>query len=372
MNRPAMSIARRNMVAGKGRTALSILGVAIATLLLLFVIGLYRGWNSGLVRYINDTHANVWVVGKGADSFFTPSIIFTTQLVPIRQMDGVKELDTIIGKPVNIRRGDDSWQSYVIGFDTKAGVGGPVEVSEGTGTPKYGEIVIDDVLARSAGLGVGDEVVIGRQPIKIVGISKGGNLVLAQLSFVNFDQGRSTVLGVDAIVNFALLRTDPGRADDVVARINSTVPGVTAFRTDTFASNSQEVLHRSVLPILLVIVLLAVIVGTIVVGLTVYTAVVEKEREFGVLKALGVTPTGLGRVVLEQSLVSAAAGFVLGLALTYVVSWLAQTTIPQVNTVLRWQDAAIVLGASIVMSLIAGLLPMQRVIRVDTLSVFKA
>src|SRR5204862_1194344 len=105
-----------------------------------------------------------------------------------------------------------------------------------------------------------------------------------------------SVLGVDAIVNFALIQAEPGRADDVVANINANVPGVTAFKADTFASNSQAVLHRSVLPILLVIVLLAVIVGTIVVGLTVYTAVVEKEREFGVLKALGLTPAGLGRV----------------------------------------------------------------------------
>jgi putative ABC transport system permease protein len=366
-----MSVARRNMMAGKGRTLLSIAGVAIATVLLLFVLGLYRGWNDGLVRYIRETRADVWVVGSGADSFFTPSILFNSSLVDVRQTPGVTDMTSIIGKPMNIRRGRDSWQTYVVGFDTSA-AGGPVEVSQGSGKPKFGEIVIDDVLARTSGLGIGDEVRVGTASLKVVGISKGGNLVLAQLSFVNMDQGRRSVLGIDAIVNFALLQTEPGRSHEVVDAINRNVPGVTAFDSATFAENSQAVLQRSVLPILLVIVLLAVVVGTIVVGLTVYTGVVEKEREFGVLKALGQTAMGLCRVVFEQSMVCGLAGFVAGLGTTYLVSWAASAVVPQVTTVVRWQDVLLVLAATAIMSLVAGLLPMQRVVRVDTLSVFKA
>ena len=62
-----LSVARRNMGAGKARTAFSVAGVAVATLLLCFVVGLYRGWNEELVTYIHDTRADIWVVGKGAD-----------------------------------------------------------------------------------------------------------------------------------------------------------------------------------------------------------------------------------------------------------------------------------------------------------------
>ena len=48
-----MSIARRNMQAGKARTAFSVAGVAVATLLLCFVVGLYRGWNDAIGAYIH-------------------------------------------------------------------------------------------------------------------------------------------------------------------------------------------------------------------------------------------------------------------------------------------------------------------------------
>jgi len=365
-----MSVARRNMMAGKGRTALSIAGVAIATLLLLFVLGLYRGWSDGIVRYIRETKTDVWVVGKGADSFFTPSIVFNTAVFNVSQTPGIKRTDTIIGRPMTLRHGGNGWQAYVIGFDTE-GAGGPVEIAEGSGKPGDGEIVIDEVLAKTSGWNVGDDLQAGLRSLKVVGISRGGNLVLAQLAFVNKDEAR-TLLGVDSVVNFVLLQTAPGQTANVVASINKSANGVTAFDAATFGDNSQKVLHRSMLPILLVIVLLAVVVGTIVVGLTVYTAVVEKEREFGVLKALGVTAAGLTRVVFEQSLICGALGFALGVGLTYLVSWLAGLAIPQVVPVFRLQDMALVLLAAGLMSVVAALLPMQRVIRVDTLSVFKA
>lgn len=374
---PTMSIARRNMLAGKARTAFSIAGVAIATLLLLFVIGLYRGWNEELVGYIRETPADLWVVSNGSDSFFTPSIMFNTSIAKMRGVDGVESVQPLLGRPMKIRRPGpttagvgDGWDTYIVGFEKDTG--GPVHVKKGSGKPEVGQIVIDDVLARTAGLDVGDEVQAGLRRLKVVGISTGGNLVLAQLSFVAKEEAQN-LLGVDAIVNFGLVKVKPGQSPDAVGdRIEAEVKGTSAFRSATFADNSQKVLQRSILPILLVIVLMAVIVGTIVVGLTVYTAAVEKQREFGILKALGVPAPGLLRVVFEQSLICGAVGFVAGLALTYLVSWLAQMALPQVVTLFRWQDILLVLAATALMSIVAALIPMQRVIRVDTLSVFKA
>ena len=369
MKRPTMSVAIRNLAAGKMRTLFSVLGVAVATLLLTFVVGLYRGWSEELVTYIRDTDAQIWVVGDGADSFFTPSLFFRTTLIEVQQTKGVTKVDELVGRPMKLRTADGRWDSYILGHNPE-GSGGPVHVKKGSGTPKIGEIVIDDVLARTSGLDVGDEVSAGLRTLKVIGISTGGNLVLAQLSFVNLEEARILV-GLGAVVNFALISTDDPDVEAVRARVDA-VPGVTAISAGTFASNSQKVLQRSVLPILLVIVIMAVIVGTIVVGLTVYTAVIEKEREFGVLKALGVPGTGLLRVVFEQSLVCGAAGFVLGVVGAYFVSAVAQLFIPQVATLFRWQDIGLILVATGLMSLVAGFLPMQRILRIDTLSVFKA
>ena len=375
--KPTMSIARRNMMAGKARTAFSVLGVAIATLLLLFVIALYRGWNQELVGYIRETDADLWVVSSGSDSFFTPSVMFSAVLPKMRATEGVASVQPLVGRPMKLRQPGptidgvgEGWDTYVIGFNKEAG--GPIRVKKGSGTPKVGEIVIDDVLARTAGVKLGDTVQLGLRTLKVVGISGGGNLVLAQLSFVAKEES-DILTGIDAIVNFALVKTKSGESPVAVGdRIETNVQGVTAYTSSQFADNSQKVLRRSILPILFVIVLMAVIVGTIVVGLTVYTAAVEKEREFGILKAIGVPGPGLLRVVFEQSLICGAIGFVVGVALTVLVANAAQMILPQVVTLFRWQDIMLVLAATALMSLVASLIPMQRVIRVDTLSVFKA
>jgi putative ABC transport system permease protein len=366
-----LSVGLRNLRAGLARTAFSVAGVAVATLLLSFVLALYRGWNDELVAYIHETPADVWVMGEGADSFFTPSLMFSATLVEVGNVDGVDEVRPLIGRAMKLRHGEDGWDSYIIGFDAGA-AGGPVRMKEGSGEPAIGEIVIDEVLARVSGLGVGDEVQAGLRTLRVVGISRGGNLVLAQLSFVNAAEAR-ILTGVEAIVNFALVRIEPGADADVVAAgIEAEVDSVDALPADTFATNSQEVLQRSVIPILLVIVIIALIVGTVVVGLTVYTSVIEKEREFGILKAVGVRPLELVRIVLEQSLATGLAGALLGVGLAWVCARVANRFFPQVVTLFRGEDIAFVLLAAIAMTVVAALVPLLRVLRVDTLSVFKA
>ena len=193
-------------------------------------------------------------------------------------------------------------------------------MKEGTGAPGSGEIVIDDVLARTAGFDLGETVTVGDRPFKIVGISTGGNNVIYQLSFVSKDEARKLV-GLDGVEGFGLVETEPGRDVDVAAAINGRVDGVTAFRSRTYADMSRKVLQRSMLPILSVVLVLVFVVGAVVVGLTIYTATLEKEREFRVMKALGTPNKFLAIAVVEQSLLCGLIGFLLGYATDLLVTF---------------------------------------------------
>ena len=366
-----LSVGLRNLRHGLARTAFSIAGVGVATLLLCFVIALYRGWNDELVAYINETPVDVWVMGEGVDNFFTPSLLFSATLVEVNNVEGVEQVKPLVGRAMKLKQGDKGWDSYVIGFDANS-AGGPVRVKEGSGQPEPGQIVVDDVLARIAGLEIGDEVQAGTRTLTVSGISEGGNLVLAQLSFVSVIEARILV-GNDAVMNFALVTAAPGSdPSEVASAIEREVGSVEALEASVFARNSQRVLQRSVVPILAVIVIMAIIVGTVVVGLTVYTSVIEKEREFGILKAVGVPARELVRIVLEQSLVTGLAGFVAGVVFAWVAAQLAGAAIPQVATIFRPSDISWVLLATAVMTVVAAIVPLYRVLRVDTLSVFKA
>ena len=112
-------------------------------------------------------------------------------------------------------------------------------------------------------------------------------------------------------------------------------------------------------------------VGLSVAGLTIYTATVEKSREYGILKAEGITNRFLYRVVIEQSLVTSALGFVLGVSLIIFIAPFAQGLVPQFVVFVRWQDILGITGATLLMALIAAFIPVRRLAHIDPVTVFK-
>ena len=81
---------------------------------------------------------------------------------------------------------------------------------------------------------------------------------------------------------------------------------------EDFAQETRDRILSNILPILIVVLIVAFVVGLAVAGLTIYTATVEKSREYGILKAEGFTNPYLYRVVFEQSMVTGVLGFLVG------------------------------------------------------------
>jgi putative ABC transport system permease protein len=95
---------------------------------------------------------------------------------------------------------------------------------------------------------------------------------------------------------------------------------------------------------------IAVIVGFLVIFQSMYTAVLERTREIGILKSMGASKMAIVGVVLRECAVLAAAGVVVGVAGTYGVRSLIFHVFPtqHFEITARWliQGAAIAfLGA---------------------------
>jgi putative ABC transport system permease protein len=143
------------------------------------------------------------------------------------------------------------------------------------------------------------------------------------------------------------------------------------FTKDEFAANTRDRILSNVLPILLVVLLLAFIVGLAVAGLTIYTATVEKAREYGILKAVGFKNGYLFRTVLEQSIVTGFLGFLIGVGLTLAISRFASDLVPQFVTYIRPADIGFVAVATLVMSAVAAYIPVRRLSSIDPVAAFK-
>jgi putative ABC transport system permease protein len=157
-----------------------------------------------------------------------------------------------------------------------------------------------------------------------------------------------------------------------VETVEGADPRFVAFTREEFAANTRERILSNVIPILLMVLGLAFIVGLAVSGLTIYTATVEKQREYGILKAVGFKNSFLYRVVLEQSLVTGVLGFSVGVGLTIFITLFASDFVPQFVTYVRPVDIAFVAAVTLVMSAIAAYIPVRRLASIDPVAVFKA
>jgi putative ABC transport system permease protein len=244
---------------------------------------------------------------------------------------------------------------------------------EGKSPPGPGEVVIDKETSERHGVDIGDRLVRGVGSLRVVGKTSGGDFVFTQVAFVTLETAVDFLeLDRETERTFFLLRlNDPGEAEALAERLEANAQGVVFFTGDEFADETRQRILGNILPMLVVVLAVAFIVGLSVAGLTIYTATVEKSREYGILKAEGFTNGYLYRVVLEQSLVTSVLGFALGAGATVLIAPIARDLVPQFVVWVRWQDLLMITGATLFMAVMAAFVPIRRLAEIDPVIVFK-
>jgi putative ABC transport system permease protein len=234
-------------------------------------------------------------------------------------------------------------------------------------------VVIDEETRDRYGVEIGQQLLRGAESLAVVGIARGGDFVYTQVAFVTIETAIDFLNLEPRTVRTFMVVTlvDPGERDSLARRLENATPGVKYVAPEQFASETRDRILGNILPILIVVLILAFIVGLAVAGLTIYTATVEKTREYGILKAEGFGNPFLYRVVFEQSMITGLMGFLLGAGMTLLMAPFAQDAVPQFVVFVRWQDILGIAGATILMSLFAAYIPIRRIAGIDPVTVFK-
>ncbi|MEX0785698.1 MAG: FtsX-like permease family protein [Dehalococcoidia bacterium] len=364
-------LTRQNLLSEKVGFLISVAGIALSVFLIAFLLSLYRGWDEGVGRFVERVDADVWVAREGTSDFLNAASILPTDMGrDLGRVDGVSEAFPVIVRPMNVTADGKEIGAQLVGYDPESGVGGPHKHESGAETPGQDEVIIDTAFGKQNGVGIGDSIEAAGRSLEIVGESSGGDFVFTQTMFVSLETARD-MLGMDDWNTFYLLQLDGGAgADAVIASIEQDFEATGAFESDEFAEATRNRIMKSVIPILIVVLALAFVVGVAITGLTIYNSTVEKAREYGILKAIGFTNRYLFRLVMEQSVVTCMLGFVLGAGGTILATRFVSDFVPQFVTLLRWQDLLMVLGTTLIMSVIAAVLPVRRIANVDPVSVF--
>lgn len=365
-------LAARNLLSEKMRFAFSAAGIGLAVFLITVLLAIFQGWNNKVGGFVSEVDADIWIARAGTTDFINAASILPGDMgEELRSRDDVSAVYPMIVRPMAFEKDGDKVEIHLIGYDVESGIGGPAKIVKGVGEPTGNEIVIDEVLAKISGVSIGDELQSSGMTLKVIGIASGGNFAFTQAGFVAEDTA-AELLGMGDLVTFWLVNLNEGA--DVVAvsdDIASTTPGVEVFTSEEFASATRHRILDNVLPILFLIVGLAFVVGIAITSLTIYTATIERAREFGIMKAIGFDNRDLYSLVVMQSVITGAIGFVFGVALTLLLSATIDLAMPAFVMLVRPLDVLLVLLCTVFMAAAAAIVPARHVGGVDPAIAFK-
>lgn len=369
-----LKLAWRNLIHERSRLAISVGGVALAMLLILVMNGIFAGSEEHAVIYIRNQPASVWLMQAGVENIHMGSSILPADAVTrVKRVPGVREAVGVLYGSAYIEIGDTFVPSYLFGTDAKAPFGGPWSLVEGSADLGLRDIVIDRVLARRYGLGLGDKVSILGYELTIAGLGEGMYGIATNLVFVN-KAALALAMGVSP-QSASYILVQPETKTDIrtlMQELRLAVPEANILDQDTFVMKERDLIRQMGADVLLAMNTVAYIIGLLVIGLTIYTATLERAREYGVLKAIGVSSRQLFRVALSQALAATGLGFVTGIVLAYLVAAFVGRLAPQLLILIEpvgWLSQIPILIAVV---LLAAFLPIRRMLRLDPMMVFQA
>ena len=209
------------------------------------------------------------------------------------------------------------------------------------------DIIIDDLEA-ARGFKIGDTVEVLHHPFHVCGIvehGKGGRkfIPIATMNEIGGTPGKASMF---------YLRTEKSPQFQAAVREEIlATPGMQQYNIETLAELLAN-LSPEKLPGfnigLHVVIGIAVLIGFLVIFQSMYTAVMERTREIGILKSLGASRFYIIKVVLRETGLLAIAGIILGVGLTYLMRAIFHYKFPTLAFAVTpaWVAAAVVIAFS--------------------------
>ena len=299
--------------------------------------------------------------GTGADILVRPpgsSIIGFSYDMPAKIINVLRENPEVeIATGTLVQPTGDISSVTGINLEEFGAMSGGFKFIEGDKFKNPDDIIIDDVTARQKHLHVGDlyKNTLNRD-WRVCGIVQSGKLarVFLPLPLLQDLASKSNVV----TWGFVKLK-DQAKTDEAIKTFKERLPEYKIYSTEEFASLISIDSIPMLKTFISVVIGLGLFVGFLVVFLSMYTAVLERTREIGILKALGASPAYIMRILLAETALLAVIGSITGILFTYGTRLIMSTFVPSMTTVIvpHWWPIAscIAITGSLIGAIYPGL-----------------
>jgi putative ABC transport system permease protein len=339
-----------NMLHRPARTAVSVLGIAVGVLLIVFTVGL----SNGTMRERGRREANV-----GAEIFFraggsiglsgSEALNLPVALKSeIERSEGVQTAITL-GQNSVAAEDNNTGNRLIdgINFAEYAPVAG-LQIIEGRALADAdNEAIIDTGFQKQKKYKLGDKIKLWERAFTIVGTYEPAAGARVKIPLVVMQNQ----LGGEGKVSAFLVKIKPGlKAEEVAERLQNKFPN-----NQIILTSQLEELYMQGIPALNVfldvIIGVAAIISALVILLTMYTTVTERTRQIGIMKSLGMSNLKIAWTIAQEAVLISFCGIVSGVLLTVILRFLLTRV-----TTLEVEISLPVLSITMVVGLIGGVL----------------
>lgn len=359
-----------------------IFGIAFSTLLIgqqatLFTNLMLRA-ASGVFAV---SEADIWVMDPKAQGTDATLALPATALDRVRGVPGVLWAVPHLREAGTVRTAEGALERVsVVGVDDSTLVGLPSTIVEGTRSDLFrrDSIIVDTVgfakIFPGFSTGAGLELELNDRRALVVGrVDTNPTFTAGVLFYTRYSSALGFVPGTRNRMTFVIAKAAPGQDPREVAKRIEARTGLKAReRRDFVWDNIGFIASSTGIPFNFgTTVLLGIIVGVAIVGLTFSLFIRDNIKQFGALKAIGVTNGGILKMVLTQSLWIAVIGYGIGAALTALFIWGTSGTRQFKGFFLPGEIMAGVGVLVLAMVMLTGLFAVRGVLKLEPAEVFR-
>jgi len=322
----------RNLLHRPLRTLIGVMAIAVEVALIVLIVGLTSGMLTETAKRIEGIGADVMVQPPAASVF----INFSGSPMPTKIGEKLAELKYVqSAAPVLLQFVSSGAVETIWGIDPESfrAVSGGFVFLEGHYLEGPDDLLVDDWAAKAKNIKLGDTYNVLNHDWRVAAIiehGKGGRL------FVPLATLQDLVGAHDKASIFLIKCTRPEHTEDVMEETRHLLPGYTVRPVSSFLSLMTSTNIPGLQTFINAMISLAVIIGLLVIFLTMYTTVIERTRDIGVLKSLGAGKVFIVRALLTESAGLCLTGILAGVGLSYVARAAFHAGFPTLPILITW------------------------------------
>ena len=322
MNRLVIS----NLLHRPLRSGISILAVAIEVAMILSIVGIMVGQISGSRAQTSGIGADIIV--RPPNASFIAGV--SGAPIPAKVADVLRKLPHVaVASPAIQQISVKASVETIWGIDYPSfNALRPFVFLSGGPFQGPNDVIVDDIFARTGKhFAVGETIPVLDHPFRISGIVEHGKGARKYLPIRTL----GALLGAENNASLIFVKSDDPKNEKLIEQEIHAQPGMSEYQVETVAEALSQMTPEH-LPAfndaLHVVISLAVVVGFLVIFQSMYTAVLERTREIGILKSLGASQLYIVNLVLRETGFLAIVGIVVGIGFTFALQAVMDNRFP--------------------------------------------